>query len=670
MTIPSRIMLFTIVLLVAVAAGGTAFGQTPEPPQPPAEGGEAPADSLGGAAPDSMMVEGQMVATPVAMNEEVRPFQNTGPGTRPRVAAQEPEFHPTYKLTYDHDGNVGTWGHDFTMNYALSQRLKFNSSATITTREDEVLNRENRQESWATGLNYDVTEAVGMSVRFNRSFQKDTRNPAGGTAVTTSREKETMDFSTSYRKTHFSGFTTALSASAGLEKNDYADITSNGSTQNVSATLGYDIFENLGSSFTYSGKHSVLDSKQGDFESTDESVSHSMTADFDYEWAGHTLSAGARRSYSQTQYPKEGQTEERDQEGEGLDFTTTFSPFEGLGMEFGYDYSRSQLYYLIEENKDSDATTRQVNGKIDYQLGGATMAIQLQSKRERNEKFSSQTGDTYSDSFGGSINHTFNSKLSGMFRGTVSLVSFHYDDIEANDQDRDLLNQDATLSLTYKPRTDITGDITLRIKESQLIYIRTTRTGDNKTTNTYSIQPSIRKNFSPNVSVTQKYELSADYTFYTFDRDSNSLIRNFGVTTDLSWKLFGQINTTFSHKYRGQDEGSYVEEDDGVERYGKNSERDDHTLSMTVRYKLFSLIDLEVTQDYSVSSKWLFEGGNRRLSWEKHDTSLQGKASMSYELENGTDIRASVTRTLRDAPNITERQEDMWKASISLERTF
>jgi len=664
---PSRITLLLITLFLVVLTGvGVAYGQAAEPP--PDGNGEDAGEA--GAPGDSLAAPADSLGLPVDWNQDIQPFQNTGPGTRPRAAAVEPAFHPTYKLTYKRDAGIGTWTHNFTTNYPISKRLKFNSSAAITTKEDEVLNRENRQESWAAGLNYSLTDAVGMGVRFNRSYQIDIRNPGKANEVKTSREKETMDFSTSYNNTHFSGFTTSLSASAGLERNDYADITSNGTAQDVSATLDYEIVENLDSTISYKGRHSVLDSKQGDFESTDESTSHSLGAVFDYEWAGNIFNAESHRSYSQTQYPKEGQTENREQESESMAFTSEFQPFENLGMDFGYDYSRDQSYYAIETTRDSDVRSRAVNGKIEYSLGETSFSAQLSSKKDRNNQFSIQTGDTYSDSFGATVTQTFNQKLSGTFRGSASLISFHYDDPEANDQDRDILNQEATLTVDYKPRSDITAAILLRTKESQLIYIRTTRTGDNKTTRTYSIQPSITKVFSPNVSINQKYELSADYFFYTFDKRSNSLIRNFGVATDLSWKIMDRINTTFSHKYRGQDDGSYVEGDDGIERYGKTGERDTHTLSIDVRYKLLGLIDLEVQQDYSVSTKWIIEGGQRRLSWEKRDTSVQGKASVNHDLEDGTTVRVSVSRTLRDAANINERQRDVWNASISLERTF
>ncbi len=663
----SHITLLVFALFVVIlTASGVAYGQAAEPPAD-TDGGDGGGE---GAAGDSLAAHADSLGVPVEWNEDMQSFQNTGPGTRPRVAALEPAFHPTYKLTYKRDEGIGTWTHNFTTNYPISRRLKFNSSAAITTKEDEVLNRENRQETWAAGLNYALTSAVGMGVKFNRSYQIDTRNPGKPNEVKTSREKETMDFSTSYSKTHFSKFSTSLKAAAGIERNDYADITSNGTTQDVTATLGYEIVENLDSKISYTGRHSVLDSRQGDFESTDESTSHSLGAVFDYEWAGHIFNVDTHRSYSETQYPKEGQTEQREQESEGMGFTSEFQPLENLGMDFGYDYSRSQAYYSIETTRDSDVRSRAVNGKIDYKLGETSFSAQLSSKKDRSDQFSIQTGDTYSDSFGATVAHTFSSKLSGTFRGSASLISFHYDDPEANDQDRDLLNQEATLTVDYKPRSDITTDILLRVKESQLIYIRTTRTGHNKTTNTYSIQPSITKIFSPTVSVSQKYELSADYFFYTFDTRSNSLIRNFGVTTDLSWRILERINTTFTHKYRGQDDGSYVEGDDGIERYGKTGERDTHTLGIVVRYKLFGLIDLEVQQDYSVSMKWIIEGGNRRLSWEKHDTRIQGKASLSHNLEDGTTVRASVSRTLRDAANINERQRDVWNASISLERTF
>ncbi len=660
-------------LALLLSGAVVASAQVAEPPEGPEAPG-APADSLdpgiAGAPGDSLDPGGDGTDVPVEMNEEIQGFQNEGPGTRPRVAALEPEFHPTYKITYNRDQDVGTWGHDFDLDYPISRKLRFNSSASITIRENDLLNRVNRQEAWRAGLDYNLTGAVGMGVKFNRSQQVDTRNPGEANEVKTARDKETMDFSTSYTKTHFSGLSTALKVSAGLERNSYSNVESQGSTQDISATIGYEMLEGLDTSFGYTGRHSLLDSKQGDFESKDESSSHAINADFDYEWDVHSFSAGARKSFSTTEYPKEEQTEQRDQETESVDFGASFAPLENLGMDFAFDYSRNQSYYDIETTKDSDIRSRMLSGTIDYRMSSTTFSAQLRTEKDRNEHFSFQSGDTYHDSFGASITHTFGPRLDASFRGNVGLLSYHYDDPEANDQDRDLFDQEALLTVNYKPRGDISADIVLRVKENQLIYIRTTRSGDSKTTNTYSIQPSVRKSFSPRVTVRQSYELSADYTFYEYNRDSNFLIRNFGVTTELDWRMIDGVNTTFKHRYRGQDEGSYVEGDDGIERYGKNSERDDHTLSVIVRHKLFDLIDLEVKQDYSVQRRWVIEGDTRRLSWEKFDTSLSGKASVSHDLEDGTKIRISVTRTLRDATTITERQEDVWNASIMLERTF
>jgi hypothetical protein len=256
------------------------------------------------------------------------------------------------------------------------------------------------------------------------------------------------------------------------------------------------------------------------------------------------------------------------------------------------------------------------------------------------------------------------------FNGRMTLYSHHFDDTEANDQDRDLYDREGTLSLDYKPRSDISTGLTLRTREDQLIYIRRSRTGDNKTTQTFSVQPIITKSFSHGLSLTQRYALSADYTIYTFDEDRNFLVRSLGVTTEFRWSGLTSLDALVSHTYSGQDEGAYVEGADGVSRYGKNSERDDHTMRISVKYKLFGAVSIEAIQEFTVQQKWNLLEGVRSLAWERHDTSLTGKASADYKLADGTTLKFSVARTDRDATTIVERQRQVWNISVNIDKTF
>ena len=229
---------------------------------------------------------------------------------------------------------------------------------------------------------------------------------------------------------------------------------------------------------------------------------------------------------------------------------------------------------------------------------------------------------------------------------------------------------EAMLKLDYRVGGSISAGLTLRVREDQLVYIRRTRTGDNKTAQTYLLQPFITKTLSRSMSLTQRYELSADYTFYTFDEDRNFLIRNLGITTEFRWSGLSSLDVTLSHRYVSQDEGAYVRGADGVARYGKSSERDDHTLGVTVKYKLFDEIRIEASQDFTVQQRWTVEDQERRLSWERHDARLTGKAAVDYELADGTTLKVSVARTDRDATNIVEQQRRVWDISVSIDKTF
>lgn len=594
-----------------------------------------------------------------------RPFENA-----PDQQSTRPEFHPTYRLRYGHDLDVSKWDHDFRMNYQVTERLRFNASSLITLKENDVLKRMNRRETWNAGLSFGVTDAIDMGVKLNRNRQVDVRNEGKPNEVRSFRDRETVNLTTSYAKTHLSGLETSLSVSAGLEKNEYADVRSEGSTQSIDGGIKITPIDDLSAEFGYTGNHSILDTKQGALQSTDESIDHRMSGILKYAWGGHSIDVSLRRSMSEKDYPKLQQTEHREQESEDAGVSGNFALVPGLQAKISYDFSRDRSFYEIETTRDSDLKSRVVDARLSYELAETNMSVELRSGTDRNEYFSTQSGNTYSKSFAATISRSFGNRLSARLVGRTSLHSHHFDDIEANDQDRDLFAEEVNLTVNYNPRSDLSTSLNVSVKEDQLIYIRTSRSGDSKTTQTYRVRPNFSKTFGNGVTLGQIYELSADYTFYRYNRDSNFLIRNFAVTTSVDWPIRGSLKLSADHKYRAQDEGSYVEDEYGVERYGRNSERDEQTLGVTVSYKLAGLIDIEVNQTFGVQEKWRVEDGARNLSWTRHDTSITGKAGLEYTLRDGTTVSASVSKTSRDATRIAESQREVWRASVTINRTF
>lgn len=580
------------------------------------------------------------------------------------------DFHPKYDLSYSRDQDVSVWRHDFTMSYSLTDRMSFRASTNITNRFNEVLDRDNRQENWNAALNLNVSSAISAGVKYNRVKQVDIRNEGTESETKTFRNRETVNLSTSYQKSFLSGLKLSLGTTAGIEENEYSNITSHGSNQSVNASLTYRRGEALTTEIGYSGTHSLLDSEQGALESTDESYNNSVRASFDYKWSTHSVRVNLAQSAGIKEYPKEEQTERREQDSESATVQTTLGLLEGLTTKIGFSYNKSMATYAIESSKNNEITSRGVDASVSYTLGETNFSATLRSQKKRNEYFDFRSGEQVSGSFGTTLSHSFGDELEASVRYRVGLVSHYFDDIRNNDQDRDLYDREGSLELSYKPRRDLTAGMSVRVSEDRLIYIRTSRSGDTKTSQTYAVSPWIRKIFSNRFSVKQTYTLSADYTFYEYDRDSNFLIRNFGIATTADWKVLEPVNLSLSHTYRGQDEGAYTEDEEGVERYGKNSERDEHRMSISLRYRIFDFIDLEVEHDYSVTTRWTFDDGVREFSWERYDTSVSGKASANHTFEDGTEFRMSVGRKHRDATSIVERQREVWDVSLNIVKTF
>ncbi len=143
------------------------------------------------------------------------------------------------------------------------------------------------------------------------------------------------------------------------------------------------------------------------------------------------------------------------------------------------------------------------------------------------------------------------------------------------------------------------------------------------------------------------------------------------ITTGLNWKPFDPLELGLEHTWRVQDEGSYAENEHGVEGYGRNSERVDQKLGVTLGYKIADVIKIEVRQNLGVQDKWsIDEDGDKTPVWDKFDTSIVGKASTDYSLPDGTTLKISVARTHRNATSISERQREVWNISADLSRTF
>ncbi|MFH1502256.1 MAG: hypothetical protein ABIG03_04340 [Candidatus Eisenbacteria bacterium] len=586
------------------------------------------------------------------------------------VSTWDPQFHPVYKLSHTRDQDISAWNHNFNMNYDFSPKISFRASSTIGTRENDVLSRLNRQETWNAALDLAMSSALSTGLKFTRTNQEDIRNQGESNETRSFRERESVNLTTDYRKVYLNGVGVTLGASGGFEQNDYADVSSRGSNQKINAGLRYEAPLGIGTDFHYTGTRSLLDSEQGVTKTTNESTEHTLTGHVEYDWAGNSFSVDLRRGASNKEYPKQEQTEIRTGNTEAIDFSANLAVVEGLTTTTGLSYSRSRTSYDIEPDKSTELKTRAANASIAYVLGQTRFTAELRTEKKRNDYFDTQTGDTYTNSVGASLTHGFGEKLTAVMRGRTSLLSHHYDDAEANDQDRDLFDQEGTLQLDYLPKNGIATSVLIKVRQDELIYIRTSRTGDNKESQTYSIHPSITKSLGSTVSVTQKYELSADYTFYTYDQDSNFLIRSFAVNTGVDWRPLKAVRLSIDHKYRAQDEGAYVEDDDGVERYGKNSERDNKSLTLRFGYKLFTFIDFEIRQTFSIQRKWQMEDGERELSWEKFDTVLTGQATADYELPSGTTLKFNVGRTYRDATSILDRQREVWDISLNIEKTF
>jgi hypothetical protein len=241
----------------------------------------------------------------------------------------------------------------------------------------------------------------------------------------------------------------------------------------------------------------------------------------------------------------------------------------------------------------------------------------------------------------------------------VRLRQDFYDD---GSRDKDEVQRTWDGTLNYTPSRRFSARISYRIFEREIVNIRSDFSGSNNTSRQYRVQAKYSYMLRPRVRLAQTFSISADYTFYHFQKDNNTLARTNEVQTDIEAALGSRSKLRFSHFYRFSDSGSYAElQGGGGPVYRPSSERVRQYLTVETEYRIAGSISLKATESLELSTTRAVGSGstNRTKRLE-----FSGEAKFEHEFSKGFRVKGTFRRTESNF------EDSYWVVKASLNRDF
>jgi hypothetical protein len=249
------------------------------------------------------------------------------------------------------------------------------------------------------------------------------------------------------------------------------------------------------------------------------------------------------------------------------------------------------------------------------------------------------------------------------FSGLVARTSYdapHPD----NYNDRD--NFSSAIKLTYhhtfSEALTLIGEATVNL--NHLVYLRSQRSANNNWGRLYALYPALLIRPWDNLTVHQRFSISANYTEYDFedlftDIKSN-IFRQAKSVTDLSYLLGPELSLNFNYTYRAEDFGRLIREDHWIEVL--SWDKSFQNIDFSVSYMIFSRLTITPSLGYGHRREHEHRDGGRHF--KNRLISKRIGLSGRYKLFSDNDMTFSVSRSVEDFTGSPERTFDRLQLNI------
>jgi hypothetical protein len=656
------VQVILVIFLVLIAAG--VLAQTDD------DFDQTPADSLGGASNEGTDTSG--VYNGGLEDEDVggqgqRRFRR---GERSAVAESLLtgtwaswllNTHPDVNLSIDRKKDVTNWDTKINVNRRVSSKLSFSLGGTLHTQENSTLNRSDSNDGTSASLKYQLSDAIGFSLRYNSAVTAYRYNLKKAEPAER-RRKQNVSVSADFSKDLTSALTVHLGTSAGTTQNSYASVSNQGSQQDLTASVVFAPMENLKTSVNYNAKRLLLDSQVDSsgtsvFASTDRTFSQDLGLSVKYDVVpGIKMSIDASQTDNEKQNPdpvrKRQETENRSSRRASL--STSFDLLPWAKWDAALDLGESRVGFLLQSDRDNFIRNASLKGSAKILAWrGATVNLGGTREETRSKYKTSDTGHDVHQSLTLRLAQDLGPKADLDLTTLTDLVSVFYDDKVENPKDRDRLNNRVSMGLSYAPLEWVKTKLAGEYSRDQTVYVRPERSANNRTDSRYRLSGDYDIQTFRKVTISQSYDISAVFSSYEYTKDSNTLVRNSNVTTQFLVPMSSNLSFNVGHNYQFQDQGKYSKRG-GKGFYARSSEKETHSMSLACKYQPVRLINVVVKQTYRVQRTWTYAREQKSLDSELATSDISGRVNISYTIGDRTSISLKLEQNLKEGSNVSK----------------
>jgi hypothetical protein len=568
---------------------------------------------------------------------------------------------PNVQLKVDRKKDVTNWDTKIKLNRRVSSKLRFNLAATLHTQENSTLNRSDSNDGTSAGLSYQLSDAIGFSLKYNSTVTAYRYNLKKAEPAER-RRRQNVSVSADFNKDLNDILGVHLKTSAGTTQNSYASVSNEGSQQDLAAGLNITPMDNLRASISYNAKRLLLDSQVDSsgtsvFSSEDRTFSQDLGLSVKYDVVpGVKISIDASHVDDEKQNPdpnlKKQETENRTSSRVGV--STSFDLLGWATWSVAGNLSEGRARYVLQSSRNNSVKSSdlKVSAKV-TPWSGATVNVGGTREETRSEYENPDTGRDTHNSVSLQISQSLGQKADIDLTALSDIASVFYDDKEENPKDRDRMNNRISMNLAYRPLTNIKTTLAGEYSEDKTRYIKAERSATNRTNRRYRLSGDYDLTTFRNISIHQSYDISALYAIYQYTEGNNTLVRNSNIRTQFTIPLTSNLGLNLNHNYQFQDQGKYSERG-GKGFYARSSEKETHTITMVCRYSPISHMDVIVRQTYRVQTNWSYREGEKILAYEVATSDISGRISFSYDVGETTKFSLKLEQNLKEGSNVSQ----------------
>ncbi|MFH0777474.1 MAG: hypothetical protein V2A71_02470 [Candidatus Eisenbacteria bacterium] len=329
-------------------------------------------------------------------------------------------------------------------------------------------------------------------------------------------------------------------------------------------------------------------------------------------------------------------------------------------------YKDNEVSYDIDSTKSTSFLSK--SASVDFvppRYARFAVTSRFNVEQSSSVQGTGRTGDTETRMLSGSLVRPITKLISANASGNVSLTQYFFYDLASAGDDRDIYKDAFSFGLGLgQSGKAYSGTVTFKRDMEKMIYVRAVNSGNNRTTELYSLIGSFTYRRG-NILFTQNASMTAGYNLLHFNEDQNTLSRTTNIASSIELPFRNRGSFKLSHAYRVQDSGTYgTPEGSDVTVYMRSGGSVTEELNLTTAYKFTPAIDLSIAQRHQRSRTFAF--ASERKFWGKPRKVLEllQDLKMSYKVDEKSTI------TVRLAKTNSAFGTGYWNGMASFSRNF